>query len=139
MTTAPAGPDQRWLRAAVLGSLWAAAEIVLGSFLHNLRMPLRGHLMTALGIALLGAGTRAWPQRGLLWRAGLLAAAMKSVSPSAMLLGPMVAIAVEGAAMEAGAALLGRRRAWLALGGALAMSWTFAHQIVSLLITYGTD
>lgn len=121
----------------MLGSLWAAAEIVLGSFLHNLRVPLRGHLMTALGIALLAAGQRVWPQSGLLWRAGLLAAAMKSVSPSAMLLGPMVAIAVEGAAMEAGTALLGRRRAGLVLGGALAMSWTFAQQILGLLIAYG--
>lgn len=139
MTTAPAGPDQRWLRAAVLGSLWAAAEIVLGSFLHNLRVPLRGHLMTALGIALLAAGQRAWPQSGLLWRAGLLAAAMKSISPSAMLLGPMVAIAVEGSAMQAGTVLLGRRRAGIALGGALAMSWTFIHQIAGLLITYGAD
>lgn len=29
-----------WSRAAALGSLWAAFEIVVGSFLHNLRVPL---------------------------------------------------------------------------------------------------
>jgi hypothetical protein len=28
-----------WLKAAVVGSLWGASEIVLGSFLHNLKYP----------------------------------------------------------------------------------------------------
>jgi len=28
-----------WLKAAMLGSLWASVEIILGSFLHNLHIP----------------------------------------------------------------------------------------------------
>jgi hypothetical protein len=131
--------DPRWRQAAVLGSLWAAAEIVLGSFLHNLRVPLRGHIMTAIGVVLLVAGHRRWGQRGLLWRAGLIAATMKSASPSAVLLGPMVAIAMEGFALELATRLAPRRLAGYMLGGALAMSWTMTHRLLSLLLTYGAN
>jgi len=129
--------DPRWREAAVLGSLWAAAEIVLGSFLHNLKVPLRGHIMTAIGVILLVAGHRRWPQRGLIWRAGLIAAAMKSASPSAVLLGPMLAIAMEGFAMELATRLFPRRLAGYLLGGALAMSWTMTHRLLAWLVTYG--
>ncbi len=128
-----------WRQAAVLGSLWAASEILLGSFLHNLRVPLRGHVLTAIAIAILAGGSRLWRQRGVVWRAGLIAAAMKSVSPSAVLLGPMVAIAMEGFLFELGLALVRGGLGGAVLGGALAMSWTFAHQLGSLLITYGLN
>ncbi|MFO8173980.1 MAG: nucleoside-triphosphatase [Longimicrobiales bacterium] len=133
------GLQPLWQRAAVLGSLWAASEIVLGSFLHNLRVPFSGHVLTAIAIVLLAAGHRTWPLKGLLVRAGLIAALMKSASPSAVLLGPMVAIAMEGALMEGGVRLLGGRVWGYALGGALAMSWTLCQKLVSLLVTYGAD
>lgn len=132
-------PPLVWRQAAVLGSLWAASEILLGSFLHNLRVPLRGHVLTAIAIAILAGGSRLWRQRGVVWRAGLIAAAMKSVSPSAVLLGPMVAIAMEGFLFELGLALVRGGLVGAVLGGALAMSWTFAHQVGSLLITYGLN
>ena len=134
-----AGLSSLWQRAAVLGSLWAASEIVLGSFLHNLRVPFSGHVLTAIAVALLVGGHRLWPQPGLIVRAGLIAAVMKSASPSAVLLGPMVAIAMEGLAMEAGVRLAGGRRAGYFLGGALAMSWTLLHKFGSFLVTYGGD
>ena len=132
-----AAGDLRWREAAVLGSLWAASEIVLGSFLHNLKVPLRGHIMTAIGVILLVAGHRRWPQRGLIWRAGLIAAAMKSASPSAVLLGPMMAIAIEGFAMELATRLFPRRLVGYLIGGALAMSWTMTHRLLAWLMTYG--
>lgn len=129
----------RWRRSAVVGALWAASEIVLGSFLHNLRVPLRGHLLTLVAVALLAATRRRWPVRGVAWRAGLVAAVMKSVSPSAVLLGPMIAITMEGLLFEAGVRI-GRRGALAcAIGGGLAMTWTFLHQVGSLLIAFGPD
>ncbi|HSW29204.1 MAG TPA: nucleoside-triphosphatase [Longimicrobiales bacterium] len=131
--------DPLWQRAAVLGSLWAGSEIVLGSFLHNLRFPLAGHVLTGIGVAILVAGHRRWPLPGLLVRAGLIAALMKSLSPSAVLLGPMVAIAMEGLLMEAAVRLLGGRTLGYLVGGALAMSWTLGHRIVTLVVTYGPD
>lgn len=135
----PAAVSPLWQRAAVVGSLWAASEIVLGSFLHNLRVPFSGHVLTAIAILVLVAGHRRWPQDGLIARAGLIAAVMKSASPSAVLFGPMLAIAAEAMAMEAGVRLLGGRLPGYALGGALAMSWTLVHKVLSLLLTYGAD
>ncbi len=128
-----------WQRAAVLGSLWAASEIVLGSFLHNLRVPFAGHILTAIAVVILVAGHGTWPVRGLLFRAGLIAALMKSVSPSAVLLGPMVAIAMQGILMEV-AVRAGRGRAiGYLMGGILAMSWTLGQKVFSLVLTYGPD
>lgn len=128
-----------WRKAAVLGSLWAASEIVLGSFLHNARVPFSGEFLTAIGIAMLVAGRRLWPERGLLWRAGLVCAAMKSVSPSAVIFGPMLAIAAEGFLAETGTVLLGGNAAGFLLGGGLAMSWALAQKIGTMLLFYGPD
>ena len=128
-----------WRKAAVLGSLWAASEIVLGSFLHNARVPFKGELLTAIGIVIMTAGHRLWPEKGLLWRSGLVCAAMKSVSPSAAIFGPMVAIFMEGLLAEAGLRLLGGNIAGYLLAGGLAMSWPIVHKLLNLLIFYGPD
>lgn len=135
----PNPAKSRWLKAAVLGSVWAASEIVLGSFLHNLRVPFCGYMLTGIGVALLVAGHQLWPERGLLWRAGLVCAVMKSMSPSAVIFGPMIAIFMEAALLEAGTVILGRNLAGYLLGGGLAASWCLVQKIASLLIFYGSN
>lgn len=128
-----------WRKAAVLGSLWAASEIVLGTFLHNARVPFSGEFLTAIGIAILVAGHRLWPERGLLWRTGLICAAMKSISPSAVIFGPMIAISAEGFLAEAGVRLLGGNPAGYGLAGGLAMSWAIIQKTGTMLLYYGPD
>jgi nucleoside-triphosphatase THEP1 len=127
-----------WLKAAVIGSLWGASEIVLGSFLHNLRIPFSGNLLTAIGIILMISGHRLWPERGLLIRAGLICAALKSLSPSPVILGPMISIFMQASLMEA--SLLAGRRYWAGylLGAGLAMSWNLLFRILSTLVLYGS-
>jgi len=134
-----AGDRRIWQRAAVLGSLWASVEIVVGSFLHNLNVPFAGSVLAAFGVAVMTAGHRASPQRGLIWRAALVCALMKSVSPSAVILGPMVGIVTEGLLLQAAVALLGANPAGYVVGGALAVSWSFAQKILSALIAFGPD
>lgn len=128
-----------WRKAAVLGSLWAASEIVLGSFLKNAHIPFAGMLLTGIGVAILVAGHRLWPEKGLLWRAGLVCAAMKSVSPSAVLLSPMAAIFAEGVCAEIGVRLLGGNAAGYLLAGGLAMCWGLVHKIIKLYVFYGPE
>jgi nucleoside-triphosphatase THEP1 len=128
-----------WRKAAVLGGMWAASEIVLGTFLHNARVPFSGEFLTFIGIAIMTAGHRLWPERGLLWRTGLVCAAMKSISPSAVIFGPMLAISMEGFLAEAGLRLLGGNIAGYALAGALAMSWAIVQKTGTLLVYYGPD
>jgi iron complex transport system ATP-binding protein len=128
-----------WRKAAVIGSLWAASEILLGSFLKNAHLPFSGLLLTGVGVAILVAGHRLWPEKGLLWRAGLVCAAMKSVSPSAVLLSPMAAIFAEGVCAELGVRLLGGNAAGYLLAGGLAMSWGLLHKIGKLYLFYGPE
>ena len=128
-----------WRRAAIYGSLWAASEIVVGSFLHNLRIPFAGSLLAAFGVLVMTAGDRAHPERGLIWRSAVVCALMKSISPSAVILGPMVGIAMEGMLLEACVRLLGGHAAGYLVGGALAVSWSMVQRLLSALITFGPD
>ncbi len=129
--------DQLWIKASVTGGLWAAVEIILGSFLHNLKVPFSGTVLTAIGIIFLISFYQIWPEKGLIWRAGLVCALMKSISPSAVILGPMIGIFTEAILLDITIRIGGNWLFTYALGGALAMISTLAHKVVSLLIYYG--
>ena len=126
-----------WLKAAVLGCLWASSEIVLGSFLHNLRIPFRGDFLTAIGIILMVSASYLWNEKGLIWRAGLICALMKSISPSAVIFGPMLAIMSEALMMEFAIRVFRRNILAYLIGGILAMSWTFIQKLFGFVILYG--
>jgi nucleoside-triphosphatase THEP1 len=128
-----------WLRAALLGSTWASVEIVLGSFLHNLRLPFAGTLLASIGIVILVAGQRIWPERGLLWRAGIICALMKSISPSAVIIGPMIGIISEAVVVELVVRVVGMNVVGFVFAGAAAALLPPAQMIVSMVITYGPD
>jgi nucleoside-triphosphatase THEP1 len=128
-----------WTKAALLGSLWAAVEIVLGSFLHNIGMPLTGTVLSALGVCLMVAGGQLWPDRGIIWRAGVLCALMKSVSPSAVIIGPMIGITLEAFLLDGMTRLLGRTAPGYILGGALATTLPVFQKLIGLVFTYGLD
>jgi nucleoside-triphosphatase THEP1 len=127
----------KWIRASIAGTTWAASEIVLGSFLHNLKFPFSGNILTAIGIIILISISYKWNEKGLIWRAGVICAIMKTMSPSAVIFGPMVAIFTEALLMEGSVRLLGRSIPGYILGGMLAMSWNLFHKIVNFIIFYG--
>jgi nucleoside-triphosphatase THEP1 len=128
-----------WQRAAVYGSLWAAVEIVVGSFLHNLRIPFAGSVLSAVGVVILTASHRASPEKGLIWRTALVCALMKSVSPSAVILGPMVGILMEGILLESSVRIFRGRVPGYLVGGALAVSWSMAQRVLNAIVAFGTD
>jgi len=129
--------SEKWIKASIVGTIWAASEIVLGSFLHNLRIPFSGNLLTAIGLLILISFGYIWTEKGLFWRAGLICAIMKTMSPSAIIFGPMIAIFSEALLLEISVRLLGRTFAGFALGGMLAMSWNLFQKIVNYIIFYG--
>ena len=131
--------DPIWLRAAMLGSSWAAVEIILGSFLHNIRFPLTGTILACIGIVILVAGGRLWPERGLFWRSGLICALMKSISPSAVIIGPMIGIMSEALVVEIAVRTFGPNPFGFAVGGAVAALFPLLQKIATLVITYGPD
>ncbi|MDP1678247.1 MAG: nucleoside-triphosphatase [Bacteroidota bacterium] len=131
--------NQRWQKAALLGSVWASLEIVVGSFLHNLKFPLTGTILSAVGISLLIAGHSLWKEKGIVWRAGLICAVMKSVSPSSVILGPMIGIAAEAFIVETAIRLLGGNAFGYIVGGAVACTTPLIQKTISYLFTYGMN
>lgn len=127
------------MKAAVAGGLWAAFEIIIGSFLHNLRIPFAGSILSAFAVMLMVAFHRLWPLKGLIWRAGLICALMKSISPSALILGPMIGILSEAVLIELSIRILGSNKAGYLIGGILGVCSALIHKVVSILILYGTD
>ncbi len=126
-----------WLKASVIGSIWASFEIILGSFLHNLKIPLSGTILSLIGVWILIAFQQIWKEKGLVWRAGLICALMKSISPSAIILGPMIGIMTEALIIELLIRVIGRNYIAFLLGGGLAVFSTLVQKIISLLILYG--
>jgi hypothetical protein len=64
---------------------------------------------------------------------------MKSISPSAVILGPMTGIMLEAAVMELILRLTGRNLAGYMLAGSSALLSTILHKLINLFIRYGED
>jgi nucleoside-triphosphatase THEP1 len=131
--------SDKWTKASVVGTIWAASEIVFGSFLHNLRVPFCGNILTAIGIIILISIAYLWKENGIFWRAGLICALMKTMSPSAVIFGPMIAIFTEALLLEITVFVFGRNYAGFILGSVLAMSWNLVQKILSYILFYGFD
>jgi nucleoside-triphosphatase THEP1 len=131
--------SEKWIKASIAGTIWAASEIVLGSFLHNLRIPFSGNILTAIGLVILISISYIWTERGLFWRAGIICALMKTMSPSSVIFGPMIAIFSEALLLEFSVRLLGRTIAGYLIGSMLAMSWNLFQKIANYIIYYGAN
>lgn len=64
---------------------------------------------------------------------------MKSVSPSAIILGPMIGILTEAVIMDLSMHFMGNRLLAYLTGGVLIMFSTLIHKIITLLIFYGRN
>ncbi len=131
--------SEKWIKASITGTIWAASEIVLGSFLHNLKVPFSGNILTAIGLVILISMSYKWAEKGLFWRAGLICALMKTMSPSAVIFGPMIAIIAESLILELFTRLSGRTYAGYILGAMVAMSWNLFQKIINYIIFYGAS
>lgn len=126
--------SEKWMKASVVGSLWAVVEIILGSLLHNLKIPLAGSILSCFTVFLLVAFFQLWNLPGMIVRAGLICALMKSLSPGAIILGPMIGILTEALILEAVIFGLGKNIVAYAVGGALAVFSALVHKALMLLI-----
>lgn len=130
---------QIWLKAAVIGSLWASLEIVIGSFLHNTHMPFAGTTLGFFSLSLLIAFHHKWDDKGLILRAAIIAALMRSLSPSAIIIGPMVGIFLEGVLLEGAIRIFGKNKLGYFIGAFATLSSNLLQKVVSILIIYGFD
>ncbi|MFO8234108.1 MAG: nucleoside-triphosphatase [Bacteroidales bacterium] len=131
--------SEKWIKASIVGTTWAASEIVLGSFLHNLRIPFSSTLLTGIGIVILISASYIWKDKGLFWRAGLICALMKTMSPSAVIFGPMIAIFSQAALLEISVRIFQKTIFGFIIGAILAMTWNLFQKIMNLIIFYGSN
>jgi nucleoside-triphosphatase THEP1 len=126
-----------WVKAALLGSMWGSIEIIVGSFLHNLRIPITGTILSAIGVSLLIGGHYLWKEKGLIWRAGVICALMKSISPSAVIIGPMVGILAEAFVLDLYIRMSGGLSIGVFIGSGIVVCLPFVQSIINLIVTYG--
>jgi nucleoside-triphosphatase THEP1 len=131
--------DDSWLKAAVIGSIWAAFEIVFGSFFHSLRLPFAGTFLTFFSIILLITFSYKWNGKNLFIKAGIIAALMRSMMPTSVILGPLIGILTEAFIFQLAINLLGRNLLAFSLAGTLAMFSAITHKVVSIILIYGFD
>jgi nucleoside-triphosphatase THEP1 len=129
--------SEKWIKASIIGTIWAASEIVLGSFLHNLRIPFSSNVLTAIGLIILISSSYVWSEKGLFWRSGLICALMKTMSPSAVIFGPMIAILSQGILLEIFTRVFGKNIMGFIIGSMFAMTWNLFHKIMNFIISYG--
>ena len=128
-----------WLKAAVIGSIWASFEIIFGGFFHSLRLPFAGTFLTFSSIILLIAFSYKWQDKNLFIKAGIIAALMRSLMPTSVILGPLIGILVEATLFQLAINLFGRNFLSFAVAGILAMFSAIIHKIVSIILIYGLD
>jgi hypothetical protein len=128
-----------WAQATAFGALWGALEITLGAFLHSLRIPLNGAILASLSAALLVAERQMIPKRGISLATAVVAAMCKSISPGGVILGPMVAIVVEGLLVEASLLLSPRALPSAVLAGSVCALWTIGQRLLTQVVYFGSS
>jgi hypothetical protein len=129
--------DHFWSHVAAFGALWGGIEITLGSFLHTLRLPFGGTLLSSIGAMLLVAARQLLPRRGATLCTGIVAALCKSISPGGVILGPMIAIATEGLLVELALLLAPRARLSAIAAGGLCALWSTFQKVITQVVFYG--
>lgn len=131
--------QQEWLKAAVIGSIWASFEIVFGSFFHSLRLPFAGTFLSFFSIVLLITFSYKWQGKYLFLKAGLIAALMRSLLPTSVILGPLIGILLEAVIFQFSINIFKRNYISYSIAGILVMFSAIIHKIVSIVLIYGFD
>ncbi|HOC44148.1 MAG TPA: hypothetical protein PKJ99_14120 [Thermoanaerobaculales bacterium] len=128
-----------WTRAALVGSLWGALELSVGSVLHLSRIPLSGMVMSAIGLACLLTLRRLSPVPGVCLVAGAVALVVKVFGIGGLFPGPLIGIGAEALLVELAVTALPRGAAAAMAAGALVFLWGPVQKIAMVRIVAGQD
>jgi len=122
----------------VFAALWGAVEISLGTYLHAITFPLTGLVVSTIGLGIGLTARRVVARNGTILATAAVVGALKAISFGGVVLSPIVAILMQGALAELatlGPARPGRWR--MCLGGALGVTWSVFHPLMSQGILAG--
>jgi hypothetical protein len=125
---------------AVFGALWGASEILLGSVLHNLKMPFNGVILAGIGLAVAMIARIFVPRKGATLFVGVIATILKLFSVGSVVVGPMIGILVEAllAEMVLSAYPQPSRGAFM-LAGSAGVLWTLVQPFATGLLLFGRN
>jgi len=114
-------------------------EIGLGGFLHGLRLPLSGQILSINQIFILTHASLKIPDNGAPALVSTTAALFKTLSPAGKKLTPMLAITCQGHLYSLGLWIFGVNLFGRLLGALLSSLWAYIQPIVIYLILFGED
>jgi len=123
---------------AVFGALWGLMEATLGATLKGMRLPLSGAILASLAVVLCLTGRYFVPRRGSILMMGGVAALLKIFSIGTVIIGPFFAILIESMIAEICCLLLGVNRLSYFIAGALVVSYTVLHPLITQGLLFGT-
>jgi hypothetical protein len=124
---------------AVFAAAWGLVETSLGSYLHTVKVPFTGAILTTLGVLLALTGRTLVPRRGTVLMIGAVTALLKLLSVGSVVLSPLLAILIESVLAEAVLWPFARPGgAAFVAAGAVACLWTVAHPFLTQGILGGT-
>jgi len=128
-----------WTSAALIGALWGALELSIGTALHLSRIPIRGMVMAILGLVCLVTLRRLRGGPGGCLLAGLVAAFLKVFTLGGLYPGPLIGILLEALVMEIVFDILGPRRLSAVVGGAVVLGLTPVQMTLMVWVVAGRD
>ena len=128
-----------WTAAALIGALWGALELSVGTALHLSRLPVRGMVMAALGLVCLVTLRRLRGGPGVCLLAGLIAAFLKVFTLGGIYPGPLIGILVEALVIEVVFDVLGSRRVSAVVGGAIVLGLAPVQMTLMVWVVAGRD
>lgn len=130
--------NKKWAYVATFGSLWGIIEITLGSFLHVLRIPFTGIILSSITASLLVAQRQFISFKGISIYTGFIAMMIKCISPDGIILGPMIGILAEATLVELVLTLHPRSIITAILSGITSSLWATLQGLIHQWIVYGT-
>lgn len=128
-----------WTAAALVGTLWGALELSVGTVLHLSRIPLRGLVMVALGLICLTTLRRLRGRPGVIVTAGIVAAFLKVFTLGGLYPGPLIGILLEALVVEIVFDVAGTHRISAVLSGAIVSALTPIQMTVMIWLVAGRE
>jgi len=129
---------RRFVYPVVFGSLWGIWEISVGSYLHALNVPIKGAIMTFVGVIIALTGRYFVKRKGVLLTIGGIASFIKIFSIGGFVLSPFFAILIEALILEILVDIMKDNAISYSLAGGITLLWPPIHRILFQGLIFGS-
>ncbi len=124
---------------AIFSAIWAAVEILIGNYLHLLKIPFRGTLLTFFAAIILNIANKFIRKRGALLLMAIVTSSLKALSAGGFVITPIIAILMEAIIAEFIFILMKTNLFSSIIAGISIMLYTLAHGLIAQIFIFGID